>query len=51
MVEWWLRAMTEEQTRQEADFIQEMLQVATPARLLDVPCGGGRHSLDLANRG
>jgi SAM-dependent methyltransferase len=51
MVEGWLRATTEEQTRQEADFLQEMLGVAPPARLLDVPCGGGRHSRELAARG
>src|SRR5438034_7712352 len=51
MVEFWLRCTTEEQTQQEADFIQQTLQVAPPARLLDVPCGGGRHSLALAARG
>ena len=51
MVEFWLRATNDEQTRQEADFIQQMLEVAPPARLLDVPCGGGRHSLELASRG
>src|SRR5262249_91447 len=51
MVEGWLKATTEEQTRQEIDFIQEMLGVSPPARLLDVPCGGGRHSLALAARG
>src|SRR5262249_2666731 len=50
-VEMWLQATPEEQTRQEADFIQKMLQVRTPARLLDVPCGGGRHALALAGRG
>ena len=42
---------TEDQTRQEADFVQEALRVEPPARLLDVPCGGGRHSLALARRG
>jgi SAM-dependent methyltransferase len=51
MVEGWLRATSEEETRQEADFIQAMLGVSAPARLLDVPCGGGRHSLALAARG
>jgi SAM-dependent methyltransferase len=50
-VEFWLQATTEEQTRQEADFIQERLRVSPPARLLDVPCGGGRHSRELAARG
>jgi SAM-dependent methyltransferase len=51
MVDFWLGATTEEQTRQEADFLQEALQVAPPARLLDVPCGGGRHCRVLAGRG
>jgi SAM-dependent methyltransferase len=50
-VEFWLKATSEEQTRLEADFIQEQLRVPAPARLLDVPCGGGRHSLALASRG
>jgi SAM-dependent methyltransferase len=51
MVEGWLRAMPEEETRKEVDFIQTVLGVSPPARLLDVPCGGGRHSLPLAARG
>src|SRR5262249_49480908 len=50
-VDLWLQAMPLEQTLAEADFLQKMLQVAPPARLLDVPCGGGRHSLALAERG
>jgi len=44
MADGWLQAVPEEHTRQEADFAQEVLGVAPPARLLDVPCGGGRHS-------
>jgi SAM-dependent methyltransferase len=51
MVDSWLRATTEEQTRQEAAFIREALGVPPPARLLDVPCGGGRHSSALAGFG
>jgi SAM-dependent methyltransferase len=51
VVDSWLRATTEEQTRAEADFLQQRLRVAPPARVLDVPCGGGRHSLALAARG
>src|SRR5215472_9529427 len=50
-VEMWLQAIPEEQTKQEADFIERKLQVSPPARLLDVPCGGGRHALALAARG
>ena len=51
MAEWWLGATPPDQTRLEADFIQQALHVVPPARLLDVPCGGGRHSLALAARG
>jgi SAM-dependent methyltransferase len=51
VVESWLRTPTEEQTGQEAAFLQEALGIPPPARLLDVPCGGGRHSLALARLG
>jgi SAM-dependent methyltransferase len=51
MVASWLRAPSEEQTRQEVAFIQEALGIAPPARLLDVPCGGGRHSRAMATMG
>jgi len=44
-------AVTPEQTRKEADFIQKALQVSPPATLLDVPCGNGRLSIELASRG
>jgi SAM-dependent methyltransferase len=50
-VELWLRVPTAEMNSQEADFLQQALGVDPPARLLDVPCGGGRHSLALAGRG
>src|SRR5262249_28116993 len=47
----WRAVVTPAQTRDEADFIHQQLQVPPPARLLDVPCGGGRLSLELAERG
>ncbi|HEV3167540.1 MAG TPA: methyltransferase domain-containing protein [Isosphaeraceae bacterium] len=50
-VDFWLRVPTAEQNRQEADFIEQALQVSAPGKLLDVPCGGGRHCLELAARG
>jgi SAM-dependent methyltransferase len=50
-VELWLRAVPDEVTQREADFIRAQLQVSPPAQLLDVPCGGGRHSLALAASG
>jgi SAM-dependent methyltransferase len=50
-VEMWLRVPTEEQTRAEVDFIEKVLRLPPGAKVLDVPCGGGRHSLELAARG
>lgn len=50
-VDLWLAATTEEQTRREADFIQALIGARPNARLLDVPCGGGRHAIELASRG
>ena len=47
----WRRVTTPEQTRAEADFLQEALHAGESAHLLDVPCGNGRHSIDLAKRG
>ncbi len=38
-------------TEQEVDFLQELLQLPAGARILDVGCGAGRHSLELARRG
>jgi SAM-dependent methyltransferase len=40
-----------ERTRAEADFILNTLGKASGARLLDVPCGEGRVSIELAARG
>jgi len=47
----WRQAMSPEQTRADADLLVETLQRDPPARLLDVPCGNGRISLELARRG
>ena len=41
----------EDKTRAEADFIEKVLQLAPQAKVLDVPCGKGSHSLELASRG
>jgi SAM-dependent methyltransferase len=51
MIECWRNAMPEEATKQEADFLEKQLQLAAGARVLDVPCGTGRHSCELAGRG
>jgi SAM-dependent methyltransferase len=50
-VESWLQATPEAQTRQEAEFIEKTLRLPSNGRVLDAPCGGGRHSLALAARG
>ena len=47
----WRNAVSPQQTRAEADFIQQAVAASTGARLLDVPCGNGRHSLEMAARG
>jgi SAM-dependent methyltransferase len=50
-LDFWRAAVTEEQTRAEADFIQKQLQLDAGAKILDVPCGNGRIALELAARG
>lgn len=50
-LELWRRAIPPEQTRAEADFLIEQLQCAQDAHVLDVPCGNGRLSFELARRG
>ena len=47
----WRKAVSDEQTKDEADFLVKTLECASGSRLLDVPCGNGRHSLELAKRG
>jgi SAM-dependent methyltransferase len=50
-VKLWLQAVSPEYTDSEADTIARLLGAAPGAELLDVPCGGGRLSLALADRG
>jgi SAM-dependent methyltransferase len=40
-----------ERTSAECDLIQRALELAPGARVLDIPCGIGRHSVELARRG
>jgi SAM-dependent methyltransferase len=47
----WRAAVSPEQTRTEADFLQRTLAVADQGKILDVPCGTGRLTLELASRG
>ena len=40
-----------EVTQEEADFIEQALALGPEAKILDVPCGGGRLSFEMASRG
>jgi len=43
--------MTPALTLADVDFLEKTFDVKPGARLLDVPCGNGRHSIELARRG
>jgi ubiquinone/menaquinone biosynthesis C-methylase UbiE len=47
----WRRAIPPEQTTAEAEFLIQNLNCEPGARVLDVPCGNGRLTFELANRG
>jgi len=47
----WRRAIPPEQTTAEAEFLIQQLNCPQGAQVLDVPCGNGRLSFELANRG
>jgi cyclopropane fatty-acyl-phospholipid synthase-like methyltransferase len=47
----WRNAVTPEQTKLEADFLEKHLQLCAGMCALDVPCGNGRHATELAKRG
>lgn len=44
-------ALTPRRTRAEIDFVVRALALRPGARVLDVPCGFGRHAAELARRG
>ncbi|MBL8839965.1 MAG: class I SAM-dependent methyltransferase [Planctomycetes bacterium] len=50
-LDFWRAAVPAEQTRVEVDFLAKALQLPPGARVLDIACGLGRHSLELAARG
>lgn len=50
-VEFWSRVIPAEMTAAEVDFLVKALELQPGARVLDVPCGHGRHSLELARFG
>jgi SAM-dependent methyltransferase len=50
-LEFWRDVVTPEMTRAEVDFLMARLDLDGRAHVLDVPCGNGRHALELARRG
>jgi SAM-dependent methyltransferase len=50
-VETWIRATPERATRSEVDFLLRVAGGGGGLRVLDVPCGHGRHAVGLAERG
>lgn len=51
LLDYQRQTKTEEHTLAEADFIQKILKLAPGTKVLDVPCGEGRLSIELASRG
>jgi len=49
--EFWQQVMPAEHTRAEVDFAASELQLAAGSRVLDLPCGHGRHAVELGRRG
>jgi len=49
--EFWRRAAPPESATAEIDFVEHQLGLAPGSRIVDVPCGSGRHSLAMAARG
>jgi len=47
----WRKAIPPKQTKAEADFLIKLLNCRPGAHVLDVPCGNGRLSFELAKRG
>ena len=47
----WRRFVNPENARADADFLERALHLNPGARLLDVPCGNGRHAIELAGGG
>jgi SAM-dependent methyltransferase len=45
------RQSVDERTVSEVDGLVRLLELTSPSRILDVPCGYGRHTIELALRG
>lgn len=51
VLELWRKAITPEETRADVDYLVHTLRLLAGASVLDVPCGSGRHAIELASRG
>jgi SAM-dependent methyltransferase len=51
MAELWQTVIPPEATSAEVEFFERVLELPPGARVLDVPCGHGRHALELARKG
>lgn len=49
--EMWERAVSSEWTTSEVDFLIETMEISPSNAILDVPCGYGRHAIELAKQG
>jgi cyclopropane fatty-acyl-phospholipid synthase-like methyltransferase len=47
----WRGAVSPEMTARETDLLEKQLALKPGMSALDVPCGGGRHAIELARRG
>lgn len=50
-MEFWRAVVPPDAARDEVDLVERALGLDGPGRLLDLPCGEGRHALELARRG
>lgn len=50
-VEFWTKIIPSSVTLAEAAFLETALDLEPSARVLNVPCGNGRHAIELARRG
>ncbi len=50
-LKYWIQPITAERTEREVDAIIRFLKLDKDSRVLDLCCGQGRHSLELARRG
>jgi SAM-dependent methyltransferase len=49
--EMWEKAASKEWTDLEVNFITDVLNIQAGSKILDMPCGTGRHSIELAKKG